>query len=186
MIFLLVSFCSTKTRVIPDTKASIITHCCSKTYKNIQLKSYTFQNLNAIDLTKIYDKAVCDTLWDDTHTSYAPLFQCNKVLRLTYRSPVEFDVSQVGADAGFFGTDSVTVKVTGQDDERVAVGIWRSGAMMSGYFRQQRMPWLNRPLHPQSPSTAHCNASAPPMPQRILIMCYRPTTNGNWCREALP
>ena len=83
--------------------------------------AYTFQNLNAIDLTKIYDKAVCDTLWDDTHTSYAPLFQCNKVLRLTYRSPVEFDVSQVGADVGFFGTDSVTVKVTGQDDERVAV-----------------------------------------------------------------
>ena len=124
MIFLLVSFCSTKTRVNSDTKVSIITHCCSKTYKNIQLKSYTFQNLNAIDLTKIYDKAVCDTLWDDTHTSYAPLFQCNKVLRLTYRSPVEFDVSQVGADAGFFGTDSVTVKVTGQDDERVAVGIW--------------------------------------------------------------
>ncbi len=84
-------------------------------------EAYTFQNLNAIDLSKVYETAACDTLWDDSHTSYAPLFQCNKVLRLTYRSPVEFEVNQVGVEKGFFGTDSVNVKVTGQDDARVAV-----------------------------------------------------------------
>lgn len=83
--------------------------------------AYTFQNINAIDLTKVYEKAPCDTLWDDSHTSYAPLFQCNKVLRLTYRAPVEFDVAQVGAENGFFGAESVTVKVTGEDDQQVPV-----------------------------------------------------------------
>ncbi len=83
--------------------------------------AYVFQNLNSIDLTKVYEEVTPDTLWDDSHTSYEPLFKCKKVLRLTYRSPVEFDVSQVGASNGFFGTDSVSITTTNTEEERVAV-----------------------------------------------------------------
>ena len=83
--------------------------------------AYVFQNINAIDLTKVYEVVTPDTLWDSSHTSYEPLFICNKALRLTYRSPVEIDVSQVGATKGFFGTDSVGISITGEEEERVAV-----------------------------------------------------------------
>ncbi len=74
-----------------------------------------FNNLNAIDLSKVQDEVKPDTLWDESHTSYEPLFRCNKTLRLTYRSPVEFDVYQIGAPKNLIGQDSVIVTVTGQD-----------------------------------------------------------------------
>ena len=81
-----------------------------------------FQNLNAVDLTKVYEHVKPDTLWDESHTSYQPLFKCHKTMRLTYRSPVEFEVYQIGAASkNFFGSDSLTVRVTGEDDVRVAV-----------------------------------------------------------------
>ncbi len=81
-----------------------------------------FQNLNAIDLTKVYEQEKPDTLWDDSHTSYQPLFRCHKTMKLTYRSPVEIEVYQVGAASKkLFGTDTLTVTTMGEDDVKVAV-----------------------------------------------------------------
>ncbi len=81
-----------------------------------------FNNLNAIDLTKVHEYVQPDTLWDDSHSTYEELFKCNKTLRLTYRSPLEFDVEQLGAPGkGLFGNDSVTISGTNQPDITVPV-----------------------------------------------------------------
>ncbi len=81
-----------------------------------------FRNLNAVDLTNVQQEEVPDTCWDDdNHIGYEPLFKCVKSLRLTYRSPAKLDVTQIGSPAGFFGEDSVTVTVMGEDDVTLPV-----------------------------------------------------------------
>lgn len=73
-----------------------------------------FSNIAAIDLTNPRDTVMPDTVY------YAPkklktLFKCNKKLLLTYRSQPVMDIRQVGAPAGAFGTDTITVRDAGQD-----------------------------------------------------------------------
>ncbi len=81
-----------------------------------------FQNLNAIDLTNVHQEEVPDTCWDDdSHTGYEPLFRCLKTMRLTYRSPAEFEVYQIGSPKGFFGEDSITVSTMDEDDVTLPV-----------------------------------------------------------------
>lgn len=66
-----------------------------------------FGTIPAINLTNPLDSVRPDTLWNDDHKTYAKLYRPNKAMRLIYRSNPVFDVSQVGAPTGAFGTDTV-------------------------------------------------------------------------------
>ncbi|MBQ4295966.1 MAG: hypothetical protein II755_10325, partial [Prevotella sp.] len=80
-----------------------------------------FHDLSVVDLTNVQKTEKCDTLWNDGHMSYQePLFKCLEMMKLTYRSPVEFDVHQIGAD-NYFGAEYVTVSVSGEEDVDVPV-----------------------------------------------------------------
>ncbi|MBQ4223413.1 MAG: T9SS type A sorting domain-containing protein [Prevotella sp.] len=80
-----------------------------------------FHDLSVVDLSDVQKTETCDTLWNAGHMSYQePLFKCHGELILTYRSPVEFDVHQIGAD-NYFGAETVTVSVMGEKDVQVPV-----------------------------------------------------------------
>ena len=79
-----------------------------------------FRNIPAINLTNPLDSVRPDTLWNELHTTYLPLYRCNKKLLLTYRSQPVFDVIQIGAAAGAFGSDTIMVG----DDNDIALPIY--------------------------------------------------------------
>ena len=74
-------------------------------------ESQPFATIPAVDLTNPLDSVRPDTLWNYDRKSYAALYRPNKALRLTYRSNPVFDVRQIGAAAGAFGTDTVMLGV---------------------------------------------------------------------------
>ena len=95
--------------------------------KNVSFKTNTplnesqpFASIPAINLSNPLDSVRPDTLWNDDHNAYATLYRPNKTLRLTYRSNPVFDVKQVGASAGAFGSDVVMLG----DDEDIEVPLY--------------------------------------------------------------
>ena len=79
-----------------------------------------FGSIPAINLTNPLDSVRADTLWNDDHKTYAAFYRPNKVMKLTYRSNPVFDVIQVGAPAGAFGTDTVMVG----DNEDIPIALY--------------------------------------------------------------
>ena len=73
-----------------------------------------FMSVPAIDLTHPLDTVMPDTIFSVDKTAL-PLFKCNKKLMLTYRSQPVMDITQAGAPAGAFGTDTIVVRDAGQD-----------------------------------------------------------------------
>ena len=73
-----------------------------------------FMSVPAIDLTHPMDTVMPDTIFTAEKTAL-PLFKCNKKLMLTYRSQPVMDITQAGAPAGAFGTDTIVVRDAGQD-----------------------------------------------------------------------
>ena len=101
-----------------------------------------FGSVPAINLTNPLDSVRPDTLWNDDHKTYAKLYRPNKALRLIYRSNPVFDVTQVGAIAGAFGTDTVMLG----DDKDIPLPLYSvnesTGAVTYNYgypmFQQHR------------------------------------------------
>ncbi len=77
-------------------------------------ESQPFGTVPAINLSNPLDSVRPDTLWNDDHNAHAALYRPNKTMRLTYRSNPVFDVKQVGAPAGAFGTD---ILMLGKDED---------------------------------------------------------------------
>ena len=73
-----------------------------------------FTSIPAVNLTNPNDTIVPDTIYTP-YNEPLPVFKCNKKLMLTYRTPPVMDISQVGAPAGAFGTDTIAVKEAGED-----------------------------------------------------------------------
>ena len=85
-----------------------------------------FQNLSIVNLSDAMSKAPCDTLWNEAKDDYATLFQCAKVMKLTYRSDPEFEVTQAGMSKGAFGEQTVTL--TNNENQKVEVPLYTVGA----------------------------------------------------------
>ncbi len=77
-------------------------------------KDDMFSSVPAIDLRNPNDTIVPDTLYTPDKKPL-PLFKCNKKLLLNYRAQPVMDITQKGAPAGAFGTDTITVRDAGQD-----------------------------------------------------------------------
>ena len=77
-------------------------------------KDEMFMSVPAIDLTHPTDTVMPDTIFTSDKVAL-PLFKCNKKLMLTYRSQPVMDITQAGAPAGAFGTDTIIVRDAGQD-----------------------------------------------------------------------
>ena len=73
-----------------------------------------FRSVPAIDLSHPIDTVAPDTIFTPEKVAL-PLFKCNKKLMLTYRSQPVMDITQNGAPAGAFGTDTIVVRDAGQD-----------------------------------------------------------------------
>lgn len=73
-----------------------------------------FRSVPAIDLSHPIDTVAPDTVFTPAKEAM-PLFKCNKKLMLTYRSQPVMDITQNGAPAGAFGTDTIVVRDAGQD-----------------------------------------------------------------------
>ncbi len=68
-----------------------------------------FKTIPMIDITNPLDTIRPDTAYVEPGHVALPVFKCNRNLRLTYRSRPVIDITQVGAAAGAFGTDTLTV-----------------------------------------------------------------------------
>ena len=73
-----------------------------------------FRSVPAIDLSHPIDTVIPDTVFTPGKEALQ-LFKCNKKLMLTYRSQPVMDITQNGAPAGAFGTDTIVVRDAGQD-----------------------------------------------------------------------
>ena len=73
-----------------------------------------FGSVPAIDLRNPNDTIRPDTMYTGEKKAL-PLFKCNKKLLLTYRSQPVIDITQQGAPAGAFGTDTIVVRDAGKD-----------------------------------------------------------------------
>ena len=67
-----------------------------------------FRSIAAVNLTNPLDTIRPDTIYN-SNKEPLPLFKCNYKMLLTYRSQVVMDITQKGAPAGAFGTDTITV-----------------------------------------------------------------------------
>lgn len=67
-----------------------------------------FMSIPAIDLTNPLDTVMPDTIYT-AEKQPLPLFKCNKKLMLTYRTQPVMEITQNGAPAGVFGTDTIAV-----------------------------------------------------------------------------
>ncbi len=73
-----------------------------------------FGSVPAIDLRNPNDTIRPDTMYT-ADKKPLPLFKCNKKMLLTYRSQPVIDITQQGAPAGAFGTDTIVVRDAGKD-----------------------------------------------------------------------
>ena len=152
-----------------------------------------FMNVPAINLTNPNDTIIPDTIYTATKEAL-PLFKCNKKLMLTYRSQPVMDITQQGAPAGAFGTDTIVVRDAGKD---VKLPIYSYDEDDRQGDLQLRLPHLpdgtqyttSRSM-PTSPTTTTTDKRKPKLYKDMLrdsiITFDNEMGNGAHCRRRIP